>query len=241
MNKRAGFTIAELMVVVSIIGIIAAFIIPNINQSTGDSRDAERKTTLRTLQGALELYKHEYGRYPEACNGGATDWSGVWSGEVGTDYECGDGTGEYIRDDLAGTVGVTENFTPQFIPVLPRDPFLNGATDAGYVYATNPEGTVYKLMSMNGAENEVVTYKSPFARCGDMNLGIQNECTAVPSGPTGNQAYNTVGSTPNQCNTASIYDNDYAVRGGYAPGGFSGFYRETDRAREYFSDAIRCK
>jgi len=264
MNTRAGFTLVEIMVVIGIIGIIAAFIVPNINQGSAQSRDAERKADLRTVQGALELYKNKYGRYPEGCNDTASSWTGNWSGQrgSGTGYECGDGSAEYIRNDLSGTVGVTENFAPQFIPVLPTDPFLNDdVANSGYVYTTNPEGTVYKFMALNTVEDEVVSRglegsgsaaflnrAHPLARCGDFTIDApQIVCSNVPDEP-GTSAtagtYNSVGGTPSQCNTSSEYNNDYAVWGGFAPGGPNNFdteYITTERAREYYSDIIHCK
>lgn len=245
MSKKAGFTLVEVMIAVGIIAILAAMIIPNINQGSAQARDAERKATLVTLQGALELYKNKYGRYPAGCNdnSGTTNqnWSGHWSGEPGSDWSCPGDSAEYIID-----------LAPEFIPVLPRDPLpedfdSDGDSDRSYVYTTNPDGTVYKLMSMNGAEEDFVPsdYLHPFARCGNLFDG-GNECSHVLDSPLGGgYSYNVSGIQPSQCrNNHSQFETTYAVWGGYAPGGNwnnDTNYRDNEKAREYFSDQIRCK
>jgi prepilin-type N-terminal cleavage/methylation domain-containing protein len=244
MKRQSGFNLVEIMIAIGLIGIIAAFVIPNINAGSAQSRDAERKATLRTVQGALELYKNKYGRYPAGCNPNPVSsstlahWEGIWSGEPGSDWLCSDGSANYIR-----------GLAPEFIPTLPRDPFRDGRTDRSYVYTTNPAGTVYKFMSINGAEDEVVTYDSPFARCGDINLGTGengNMCAAIPGTAIGGYAgYNQdiTGNLSNQqcLTTHPSFSSTYAVSGGFAPGGQrNAAYLETEKAREWFTDMIRC-
>lgn len=146
--KRTGFSLLELLVVIAIIGIISAVIFANVGQGSAQSRDAERKSDLRNLQSALELYKLKNDRYPAGCRP-----VGQWSGQLGTNYQCPDGTGQYI-------VGLA----PEFIKTLPTDPKLNGL-DTGYVYTTDTTGTVYKLMARKTVESENVSYSSEFKSC----------------------------------------------------------------------------
>jgi prepilin-type N-terminal cleavage/methylation domain-containing protein len=255
MKHQSGFTLVEVMVAIGVVAILAAILIPSMNAGSAQSRDAERKADLRTLQGALELYKKEYGRYPEGCNVLASDanqnaaWIGgndYISGQVGTDYECPGGSAEYIRNDLSSTPEV-ENFAPQFIPVLPTDPRLNGS-DSGYVYITNPDGTVYKLMALNTVETEVMTsvadtIDNPFSRCGNLQFTEVAICLGVPPGSSlsGSWPYNT-GDTAASCQNVSDYADDFAVWGGLAPRGWqTPQYYDTPKAREYFSDRIHCR
>lgn len=220
----AGFSVIELLVVVSIIGILSAVIYANLSEGSAESRDVQRKADLRTLQSAIELYKNDNGRYPEGCN--APGSIGNWSGEPGSAYPCASGSSQYI-------VGLA----PKYIPTLPTDPKLNGAS--GYMYTVDAEGMVYKIMAENTVESEDVDALHPFARCGNVADG-STECASVPTAVTGNQPYNTAGNTPNECQY-NVYKNDYALSGGYANGGWSGVYRDSERAREYFSDKIKCK
>lgn len=60
----AGFTLVELLVVVSIVGILASVVVVNLNSSRALARDAQRKATLDTVQNALELYNNVNNSYP---------------------------------------------------------------------------------------------------------------------------------------------------------------------------------
>jgi general secretion pathway protein G len=66
LNTLRGLTLIEVLVVIAIIGILAAVISVNAVQSGKISRDAKRQADLRMLQSAVELYKNKEGRYPEA-------------------------------------------------------------------------------------------------------------------------------------------------------------------------------
>src|SRR3990172_7752639 len=55
MNK--GFTLLEILVVISIIGMLAALSLPNFMSTRARARDAQRKSDLKQIQKALELYK----------------------------------------------------------------------------------------------------------------------------------------------------------------------------------------
>jgi type IV pilus assembly protein PilA len=58
-----GFTLIELMIVVAIIGILAAIAIPNFVEFQCRSKQSEAKTNLRALASAQEAYRAEYDTY----------------------------------------------------------------------------------------------------------------------------------------------------------------------------------
>lgn len=63
--KRAqAFTLLELMVVVVILGILAAFIVPRISKRPEDARVTKAKIEISNLEQALELYYLDTGVYP---------------------------------------------------------------------------------------------------------------------------------------------------------------------------------
>lgn len=64
-----GFTLIELMVVLVIIGVLAALIVPNVLDRADDARVTAAKTDVGNLMQALKLYKLDNQRYPTAAQG----------------------------------------------------------------------------------------------------------------------------------------------------------------------------
>ena len=187
MTSKLGFSLVEIIVVISIIAILSAVGFVGINKASQKSRDVDRQADLRTLQSAVELYKQKNGRYPKGCND-----ENEWSGEMGTSYAC-PSAGQYI-------IGLA----PAFISALPRDPKLNGP-NSGYIYYTNEAGTAFKIVVYRTVESEVVsTIAHPFGVCDitNSNAGI---CDQV--------VFNSFSVAPN-CNEGTSLIS-YAVWGGY--------------------------
>jgi general secretion pathway protein G len=63
--KNKGFTLLELMIVISIIAILAATLIPNIIGFDSEARLASTKTNLNTMRTRLSLFRAKEGRYPK--------------------------------------------------------------------------------------------------------------------------------------------------------------------------------
>lgn len=63
-----GFTLIELLVVISIIGILATLVLANLNSARQRGRDAQRKSDLRSIQEALQLYYNDFNKYPDSMN-----------------------------------------------------------------------------------------------------------------------------------------------------------------------------
>ncbi len=67
-NSR-GFTLLELMVVIVIIGVLAALIAPKIISRVGQAKVTAAKADLSNIMNALKMYKLDNGRYPSTDQG----------------------------------------------------------------------------------------------------------------------------------------------------------------------------
>jgi general secretion pathway protein G len=68
-HKSRGFTLLELMVVIVIIGVLAALIAPNIISRVGQAKVTAAQADISTLMNQLKTYKLDNGRYPSTDQG----------------------------------------------------------------------------------------------------------------------------------------------------------------------------
>jgi len=68
-RRPRGFTLIEIMVVITILGILAALIVPRVVGRTDDARIAAAKQDIASLLQALKLYRLDNGAYPTTEQG----------------------------------------------------------------------------------------------------------------------------------------------------------------------------
>ncbi len=68
-RAQRGFTLIELMVVLVIIGVLAALIVPNVLDRADDARVTAARTDISNVMQALKLYKLDNQRFPSAEQG----------------------------------------------------------------------------------------------------------------------------------------------------------------------------
>ena len=68
-QSARGFTLIEIMVVVVILGILAALVVPKVMSRADDARVTAAKQDISQIMQALNLYKLDNSRYPTAEQG----------------------------------------------------------------------------------------------------------------------------------------------------------------------------
>jgi type II secretion system protein G len=75
--KQQGFTIVELLIVIVVIGILAALVITTFTGIQQRARNTERETDIKAIHGQVEAYYAQNGRYPTLANVNDATWRGT--------------------------------------------------------------------------------------------------------------------------------------------------------------------
>lgn len=138
---RRGISAIELLIVLVILGLVAALAIPQFSRASDETREQALRRTLATLRTAIDLYHADYGRYP-----GSSSESGDGSGSSAAllqQLAHRNGGKLYLRDGLpASPVGrgggveiVRGDALPAFSPESHADWIYN--CDTGYIVANS--------------------------------------------------------------------------------------------------------
>lgn len=66
---RRGFTLIEIMIVIVILGLLAALVVPKLVGRTEEAKKTQARVQIKNLQQALELFKLDNGFYPSTDQG----------------------------------------------------------------------------------------------------------------------------------------------------------------------------
>ena len=137
-NKKSGFTLVEILIVVVILGILAAIVIPQFSQASLEARESSLISNLQTIRSQIEFYKIQHLEVlPTVANFDTvmttvTDINGAaWVDQAtsGTAY------GPYMR-------------------AIPDNPFSNGNTVDGvaddWLYTPNAANGTYSFVADDG-------------------------------------------------------------------------------------------
>lgn len=98
-RKSSGFTLVEILIVVIILGILAAIVIPQFTNASQDARESSVVSQLQTLRSQVELYKlQHHEQYPtdDGTAAGAWDWT-LLTGKTDEFGTAGGTLGPYLQ------------------------------------------------------------------------------------------------------------------------------------------------
>ncbi len=98
-RKSLGFTLVEILIVVVILGILAAIVIPQFTQASIQAQQSSLETQIRTVRSQLELYQMQHnGNYPTDAQMVTTDFGNLL---ITTDAAgaAGSAFGPYLQNE----------------------------------------------------------------------------------------------------------------------------------------------
>lgn len=150
-KQKNGFTLIELLVVISIIGMLSSVVLSSVNRARISAQDTRRKSDLRQINIAINLFYNEYGRMPKNyncdvsyCPGGNGNW-GACDGPV-PDVA---GTDSTNLVPAAYNASMQELVTAGFLPSVPNSP----SGGPGYCYFNFGVGTPAGALIMTGLQS----------------------------------------------------------------------------------------
>src|SRR4051794_11696101 len=139
-NNNKGFTLVEILIVVIILGILAAIVIPQFTNASTDARKNSLTSQLQTVRSQLELYKLQHNDKLPTFAGATSD--AQWEQMT-------------LQTDVNGsTAAATKDFGP-YLQQTPTNPLnTNGKIANGIVDVTSSSsfaaGTGFYVNTANG-------------------------------------------------------------------------------------------
>lgn len=130
-TSRPGFSLLEGLIVLAMIGLLAAFAAVSLNSARARTRDAQRLASMSSFRSALQLYWLEKATYPAS--------PGINLGQATTKSEVLTNTGFAARADAKGTV---------FLPQVPTGPKVGEF----YAYKGGPNGYSIRFQTESDTE-----------------------------------------------------------------------------------------
>jgi general secretion pathway protein G len=151
---RRGFTLVEILIVVIILGILAAIVIPKFANASDEARKGSLASSLQSIRGQVELYMLQHGDKPPVLSG--SDWSML----VDETTFAGRPTGPYLSrvpinniNGYSDVLAVTTDQLGGAAVTTPNIGFVYNSTN-GKVWATNTAGNkVYNEINPSDPSN----------------------------------------------------------------------------------------
>jgi general secretion pathway protein G len=136
-RKPHGFTLVEILIVVIILGILAAIVIPQFANASSDARVTNVQTTLNSVRNQIELFKGQHNDQPPQL-------AGMWALLTGTS--------DTTETNVAAPTGTRWGPYLQAVPVNPMNSMSavsGNATDTNAGWYYQPAGIGFTFMARN--------------------------------------------------------------------------------------------
>lgn len=156
MKRQKGFTLAELLVVMSIISLLSSVILSSLGSARVKARDGQRVQALAEMKKALALYYYDNGKYPTPLADGSYGPGDPSVAVNSTNTTCSGGKSwGCLQNNL--------NAAKKYISQLPLDP-VNSTSDpldetgTGHVYRydVTTDGKMYSIMAKFEGKNPLM-------------------------------------------------------------------------------------
>jgi general secretion pathway protein G len=130
-TRKSGFTLVEILIVVIILGILAAIVIPQFTNASQDARKSNLASQVQTLKSQIELYKLQH-------KDKVPDISAKWDSLIYYSDINGDVTGQLTQPD--NTTIPPHNLGP-YMQAAPTNPLTASSAVVDGVGAGKADGT----------------------------------------------------------------------------------------------------
>jgi len=96
-RKKHGFTLVEILIVVVILGILAAIVIPQFSQASLEARESSLKSNLQAVRSQIELYKIQHIENLPGTQGSVTFVNAMTNSTDSAGATTGTDYGPYMR------------------------------------------------------------------------------------------------------------------------------------------------
>ena len=147
--KSRAFTLVEILIVVIILGILAAIVIPQFTNASNNARSSSVQSTLQTVRSQIELFKLQHSDTPPTATA-ITNWQLFLT------------TSTTTETNVTNPAGVAFGPYMQTAPVNPMNSQsavgTAAATTVGWVYTNTAGSGLYTIQAVNTTGNAVLTY-----------------------------------------------------------------------------------